>query len=227
MWPAPWPSRAHARHHRARDAGRGQRRPGHGQRQLHAQAHRLRPGRRRVGRPVGGGRRGAGALQAAAGRGAVKAAGLALVAGLVAGAAAAAPVDYLFTPTHSFVHFEVLHFGASTLRGRFGPVPGELTLDPAAGRGRLALTIDLRTLDTGFRLLDARLRQPDLLDIGNQPQAWFVAERVGCVDGPPRRCGGDFTGELRRSAFGADFGLPLVADRVVLKVQVEALPTRQ
>ncbi|MBL8332270.1 MAG: YceI family protein [Rubrivivax sp.] len=53
------------------------------------------------------------------------------------------------------------------------------------------------------------------------------AERVGCVDGPPRRCGGDFTGELRRSAFGADFGLPLVADRVVLKVQVEALPTRQ
>jgi polyisoprenoid-binding protein YceI len=34
-------------------------------------------------------------------------------------------------------------------------------------------------------------------------------------------CGGDFEGELLRSAYGATFGLPLVGDRVRLLVQVE------
>ena len=35
-------------------------------------------------------------------------------------------------------------------------------------------------------------------------------------------CGGDFEAELLRSEFGASFGLPLVGDRVRLKIQVEA-----
>jgi len=170
--------------------------------------------------------------------------------------AAGAPVVYELDPEQTFVHFEVRHFDTSTLRGRFGPLRGEVMLDSAAGRGRLALIIDLRTLDTGFRLLDARLRQADLLDVGTQPDAYFVAERFvfeqdrpaeltgeftlrgrstsltlralrfGClpqlVDGR-QRCGGDFEGEVLRSDFGATFGLPLVADRVRLRVQAEGL----
>jgi polyisoprenoid-binding protein YceI len=36
-----------------------------------------------------------------------------------------------------------------------------------------------------------------------------------------QQCGGDFEGELLRSAHGATFGLPLVGDRVRLLVQVE------
>jgi polyisoprenoid-binding protein YceI len=39
-------------------------------------------------------------------------------------------------------------------------------------------------------------------------------------------CGGDFEGELLRSAFGATFGLPFIADRVRLLVQVEGRRTR-
>jgi polyisoprenoid-binding protein YceI len=34
-------------------------------------------------------------------------------------------------------------------------------------------------------------------------------------------CGGDFEGEFKRSDFGATFGLPFVADRVRLQVQIE------
>ena len=163
-------------------------------------------------------------------------------------AAPAQPQVLDLDPAHCFVHFEVLHFGTSTLRGRFGPLAGEVQFDAVAGRGRVGLTIDLNTLDTGLKLLDARLRQPDLLDVAAQPTAWFVAERlrferglpveltgeftlrgvgqaltltaqqVSCRDG---RCGGDFEGWLSRSAFGASFGVPLVADRVHLRVQVE------
>lgn len=131
------------------------------------------------------------------------------------------------------------HFDTSTLRGRIGPLSGEVMLDSAAGRGRLGLVIDMGTLDTGFKLLDARLRQADLLDVAGHPQAYFVAERFRFEQGRPveltgesrcaasaggaQRCGGDFEGELLRSASGATFGLPLAADQVRLRVQVEGL----
>lgn len=51
------------------------------------------------------------------------------------------------------------------------------------------------------------------------------ALRFACRDDAARGrevCGGDFEGELRRSDFGMNFGLPFVADRVHLRVQVEA-----
>ena len=52
------------------------------------------------------------------------------------------------------------------------------------------------------------------------------ALRFGCHTHPQLRrevCGGDFEGELRRSEFGAGFGIPFVADRVRLQVQVEGI----
>jgi len=39
------------------------------------------------------------------------------------------PVSFQLDPAHTFVTFEVLHFGTSTLRGRIGPVTGEVTID--------------------------------------------------------------------------------------------------
>ena len=48
------------------------------------------------------------------------------------------------------------------------------------------------------------------------------ARRFACrSDEGTEVCGGDFEGELLRSDFGATFGLPFVADRVRLLVQVE------
>lgn len=48
------------------------------------------------------------------------------------------------------------------------------------------------------------------------------ARQFGCrQDGATQVCGGDFEGELRRSDFGATFGLPLIGDRIKLVVQIE------
>jgi polyisoprenoid-binding protein YceI len=175
----------------------------------------------------------------------------------LAGAAAQAePRVYTLDPEHSFVHFEVLHFGTSTLRGRFGPVRGQVSLDHSTGHGYVGLTLQLDSLDTGFKPLDARLLAPDLLDATTEPLATFVASdfrfegarlrelrgeltlrgktvsisllsrRFGCRPEPPHsteRCGGDFEATLRRSDFGATFGLPFVADPVRLLIQVEGL----
>lgn len=177
---------------------------------------------------------------------------LCLVANLYASPAAAAPLAYTLDPDHSFVHFEVQHFGTSTSRGRFGPVRGVVLLDRAAGRGELSLRIATASVDTGLPVFNARLRQADLLASAEHPEAYFVAtrfrfegEQLAEVRGEftlrgvsqplslhakhfacrPAEggevCGGDFEAEVLRSDFGATFGLPLVGDRVRLKIQVE------
>lgn len=54
----------------------------------------------------------------------------------------------------------------------------------------------------------------------------LVAVRFDCYMNPLFRrevCGGDFEGRLRRSEFGMSFGLPFVADEVLLKVQAEGI----
>jgi polyisoprenoid-binding protein YceI len=87
------------------------------------------------------------------------------------------PVTYRLDPAHTFVTFEVRHFGTSTLRGRIGPVPGEVQIDRVARRGDLRLRIPVGTVDTGMRVLDARLKEPDLLAVAANPEAYFVATR--------------------------------------------------
>lgn len=91
-----------------------------------------------------------------------RAAGAVLLAmGLAAapGPAAAAPVDYRLTPTHSFVHFEWPHAGLSTLRGRFDRVAGRVTLDREARRGQGQVQLRLDSVNTGRPALDAALRK--------------------------------------------------------------------
>jgi polyisoprenoid-binding protein YceI len=167
--------------------------------------------------------------------------------------ASAEPALYTLDPASSFVHFELLHFGTSTIRGRIGPVQGQVLMDRQARRGELSLRIDTTTLSTGLGIFDARIRQADLLATEAYPEAYFVASSFR-FDGPQLAevrgeftlrgvsqplslqalrfacrtekdaevCGGDFEAELLRSDFGATFGLPFIANRVRLQVQVEA-----
>jgi polyisoprenoid-binding protein YceI len=168
----------------------------------------------------------------------------------------AQPVVYRLDPQHSFVHFEVMHFGTSTLRGRFGQIDGYVELDRAVPSGWVSLRIPTAVVDTGMPAFDARLRQGDLLASEAYALASFVASRFsfdgpkvsaltgeltlrgvrqglelralrfGCHTHPQLQrevCGGDFEGELNRADFGASFGMPFVANRVRLRVQVEGI----
>ncbi|WP_395700550.1 YceI family protein [Aquabacterium sp.] len=93
------------------------------------------------------------------------------------GSARAAPQTYQLDPTHSFVTWEVLHFGTSTIRGRLGPLNGQVTVDREARQGRVQTVIELAQQSTGLPVLDARLKEADMLDLQAHPQAFFVAER--------------------------------------------------
>jgi polyisoprenoid-binding protein YceI len=108
-------------------------------------------------------------------------------------AAGAAPLRYVLDPEHTFVHFELLHFGTSTLRGRFGPVAGDVMLDAEAGRGELGLRIPLASVDTGVKVLDVRLRDADFLGVAVAPEAFFVASRFVFAAGRLAEVTGEFT----------------------------------
>ena len=166
----------------------------------------------------------------------------------------AAPQTFTLDPAHSWVQFEVMHFGTSTTRGRLGPASGTVVLDRQAGRGEAQIRVPTASVDTGMPFFNARLRAADLLAAEAHPEAFFVATQFqfdgprvaslrgeftlrgssqpltltatqfACRDTPEGEvCGGDFEGELQRSDFGMDFALPFVANRVRLRVQVEAL----
>ncbi len=178
-----------------------------------------------------------------------------LAAMLAAVPAAAQRHEFTLVPEQSFVQFEVLHFGTSTTRGRFGPLQGQASLDRSVGRGDVSLRIATAGISTGIPVFDARLREPDLLASQDHPEAFFVARdfrfngsqlqqvrgeftfrgqsrpmalralTFSCrTDSAAQRevCGGDFDTELLRSEFGATFGLPVIADRVRLLIQIEA-----
>jgi len=98
---------------------------------------------------------------------------------LLAGAGAVAraqPVTYKLDPTHTWTTWEVRHFGTSTYRGRFDRKVGVVTIDRAAKTGRVELTIDLTSVDTGVDHLNHHLQETDFFDAAKYPTATFVGE---------------------------------------------------
>jgi polyisoprenoid-binding protein YceI len=114
---------------------------------------------------------------------------------LALGASASAEsVRYRFDPTHTFAHFELSHFGTSMIRGRIGPLHGEVQIDRSARRGRVQVEIDTSLANTGVAVLDARLREADLLSVQAHPKAYLVAERFDFDDaGRVTALRGEFT----------------------------------
>jgi polyisoprenoid-binding protein YceI len=89
----------------------------------------------------------------------------------------AEPVRYELEPTHSFVNFEVKHFGTSTLRARFDAVEGYVVLDRQAGSGEAKITIDSNSISSGTPDFDKHLKSADFLDVAQTPKATFVGDK--------------------------------------------------
>lgn len=104
-------------------------------------------------------------------------AGLLAIALLVT-PAVAAPAGYALDAQHSWVQFELSHFGTSTIRGRLGPARGVVELDAAAGQGEISIEIDTASVSTGAAIFDERIRRDDLLAAAAYPTAWFVARSL-------------------------------------------------
>lgn len=103
---------------------------------------------------------------------------LAAVAALAAGTVAqAAPATYAMDPTHTFATFEIGHFGTTTNRGRFDKKQGTVQLDKAAKTGKVELTIDATSINSGTPAFDKHLQSADLFDAAKYPTITFAADK--------------------------------------------------
>ena len=102
---------------------------------------------------------------------------LAAAAALLTGAAHAETVTYSMDPSHTFVTFEIGHFGTSTNRGRFDKKEGVVELDRAAKTGKVEVTIDTASVNTGTAAFDKHLKSADLFDAAKYPTIKFVSDK--------------------------------------------------
>jgi polyisoprenoid-binding protein YceI len=111
--------------------------------------------------------------------------GQALVAAATLGASGvllAAPTPYTIDPTHTFVIWEVKHFGTSTSRGRFGVASGTITIDWDAASGEADILINVSEPDTGVPELDKILKSDSYFATDAYPQARFSAHDFRIAD---------------------------------------------
>lgn len=85
--------------------------------------------------------------------------------------------DYAIDPTHTFATFEISHFGASTNRGRFDKKEGTVSFDRAAKTGKVDISIDVSSVNTGTPAFDKHLNSADLFNTAVHPKARFVSDK--------------------------------------------------
>lgn len=101
----------------------------------------------------------------------------AVAAATVMTAGAAQAATYAIDPTHTFVTFEISHFGATTNRGRFDKKQGSVEFDRAAKTGKVDITIDTTSVNTGTPPFDKHLQSADLFDAAKHPTIKFVSDK--------------------------------------------------
>jgi polyisoprenoid-binding protein YceI len=84
---------------------------------------------------------------------------------------------YAIDPTHTFVTYEVSHFGTSTNRGRFDKKEGTVQFDKAAKTGKVEVVFDLKSVNTGVEMMNKHLQSADFFDSAKFPEAKFVGDK--------------------------------------------------
>jgi polyisoprenoid-binding protein YceI len=102
---------------------------------------------------------------------------LAVAALALAIGAQAQAATYAIDPTHTFVTYEVGHFGTSTNRGRFDKKEGTVQFDKAAKTGKVEVVFDLKSVSTGVEMMNKHLQSADFFDSAKFPEAKFVGDK--------------------------------------------------
>lgn len=101
----------------------------------------------------------------------------------------AAPETFVIDGTHTFPRFEYSHFGYSRQANRFDRTSGTVTLDRAAKKGSVDVTIDAASVSTGYAVFDQHLRGEDFFDVARHPTITFKSDDL--------RFAGDALAEVR------------------------------
>ena len=112
---------------------------------------------------------------------------LALTSALVAVFAApaavfAAPETYNIEGSHTFPRFEYSHFGYTNQIQRFNKTTGNIVWDKVAKTGSVDITIDAKSVDTGYALFNEHIQGEDYFDTAQYPTITFKSTSVKFED---------------------------------------------
>ena len=114
--------------------------------------------------------------------------------------AAAAPETYTLDPLHSSVLFGIDHMGLSTVHGRFDKFSGKFSVDRAAKKGDVELTVDTASVNTNDndkgsrqRSRDEHLRSADFFNAAEFPKMTYKSTNVVFSGDNPTAVEGNLT----------------------------------
>ena len=128
--------------------------------------------------------------------------------------------SYVIDPTHTFVMYEMGHYGTTTNRGRFSTKDGTVQIDAAGTSGKVDITMDISSINTGVDLLNRHVLSKDFFNVAEFPVARFVADKIDFsgdkvteVDGSLTLMGQTKPVKLKASRFGCYLS-PLIKRQV-------------
>lgn len=118
-----------------------------------------------------------------------------LAASLLFGAqtAMAAEQTFVIDSTHTFPHFSYSHFGLSTQYSKFANTQGTVVLDTEKRLGKVDVTIDMTSVQTGFDVFDEHIQNEDFFHTAKYPTATFKGDKVTIENDQPVAISGDLT----------------------------------
>jgi len=111
----------------------------------------------------------------------------------VMGGAIAAPVTYSVDNSHTYPRFSYSHLGLSTQSSTFSKTTGTVVFDAAAKTGSVDITIDMKSVNTGFADFNSHIQGEDFLDTSKFPTATFKSTRVVFEGDKPKSIDGVLT----------------------------------
>lgn len=100
------------------------------------------------------------------------------LAAAVASPVFAAPETYTVDGTHTYPRFEYNHLGFSNQVQRFNKTTGSIVFDRAAKTGAVDITIDARSVDTGYALFNQHIQAEDYFDTEKYPTITYKSTAV-------------------------------------------------
>lgn len=107
--------------------------------------------------------------------------------------AVAAPVTYNVDQSHTYPRFSYSHLGLSSQTSSFSKTTGTVVFDAAAKTGSVDITIDMKTVNTGFADFNSHIQGEDFLDTAKFPTATFKSSRVVFEGDKPKSIEGTLT----------------------------------
>lgn len=118
---------------------------------------------------------------------------IALTLASIATSAFAVPETFDIDPAHTAPRFEYSHFGYSNQLHSFDKTSGKIVFDRTAKTGSVDITIDAKSVNTGFPLFNEHIQGEDFFDTAKYPTITFKSTAVKFAGDKPVTVEGNLT----------------------------------